>query len=54
MRKIVESVEMDASPELVFHSISEPSELVSWWGDPGLCQPVDWKFDPRVAMFTAK
>lgn len=47
-RQIVESVEIDASPEMVFHSLSEPSELMSWWGDPDICQPVDWKLEPRV------
>ena len=48
MRKIVESVEIEASSEVVFHSISEPSELLSWWGDPDVCQPVEWKLEPRV------
>jgi uncharacterized protein YndB with AHSA1/START domain len=48
IRKIVESVEIEASPEIVFHSVSEPSELLSWWGNPQVCQPVDWKMEPRV------
>src|ERR1700730_1881661 len=48
MRKMVESGEIEASPEVLFHSISEPSELLSWWGDPDFCQPVDWKLEPRV------
>lgn len=46
--RIVESVEIDAPPEMVFHSLSEPSELMSWWGDPAVCQPVDWKLEPKV------
>jgi uncharacterized protein YndB with AHSA1/START domain len=48
MLEIVEAVEIDASPEVVFHSISEPSELLSWWGDPDVCQPVEWKLEPQV------
>jgi uncharacterized protein YndB with AHSA1/START domain len=48
MLKIVEAVEIDAPPEIVFHSISEPSELLSWWGDPDVCQAVEWKFEPRM------
>lgn len=42
IRKIIE---IDASPEVVFQAISDPTELINWFPDAAILEPrVDGKF----------
>jgi uncharacterized protein YndB with AHSA1/START domain len=33
---IVEEVFIEAPPERVYRALTEPSELLQWWGDPNV------------------
>jgi uncharacterized protein YndB with AHSA1/START domain len=47
-RQIVESVDVAAAPERVFRALTEPQELLAWWGDPASYPATHWEMDPRV------
>lgn len=38
--EIRKSIEIDASPEVVFKAISDPSELTNWFPDAAILEPV--------------
>lgn len=45
---ILASVDIATSPERAFRALTDPAELVKWWGIPGRCQAVEWTIDLRV------
>ncbi|MCA1693688.1 MAG: SRPBCC domain-containing protein [Actinobacteria bacterium] len=38
---------LDASPERIFQALTDPAELVKWWGPSGFTTP-EIEIDPRV------
>ena len=38
---------LDASPERIFRALTDPAELVKWWGPSGFTTP-EIEIDPRV------
>jgi len=40
-------IEVAASPERVFHALTDPKELEAWWGAPDQYQTFDWESDLR-------
>lgn len=44
---IVMEMEINASPYRVFRALTEPAELMAWWGDD-TCRPTAWESDFRV------
>ncbi len=47
-RTIVESIEIEASPERVFSAWTDPEQLVAWWGDDQTYRTTGWESDLRV------
>jgi uncharacterized protein YndB with AHSA1/START domain len=47
-RTIVESIEIEASPERVFSAWTDPEQLVAWWGDDKTYHTTSWESDLRV------
>jgi uncharacterized protein YndB with AHSA1/START domain len=47
-RVVVESIEIEASPERVFAAWTDPEQLVAWWGDDQMYRTTGWETDPRV------
>ena len=47
-RTIVESIEIEASPERVFAAWTDPKQLVVWWGDDKTYHTTSWESDLRV------
>jgi uncharacterized protein YndB with AHSA1/START domain/catechol 2,3-dioxygenase-like lactoylglutathione lyase family enzyme len=47
-RRIIESIDIDAPPERVFRALTEPQELIVWWGDPASYPATHWELDARV------
>ena len=49
---IVEEVFVEAPPERVYRALTEPAELVKWWGDPNyvLVYIMDTRFTYRRKM----
>jgi uncharacterized protein YndB with AHSA1/START domain len=45
---ILAVVEIDAPPERVFRALTDPKELVQWWGSPDTYQVTEWQADVRV------
>jgi len=45
---VVEQVFINALPERVFAALTEPKELLAWWGDPGTYRCTGWTLDLRV------
>jgi uncharacterized protein YndB with AHSA1/START domain len=45
---VVETVFIKASPERVFHALTEPSELLAWWGESEVYWCTSWTRDLRV------
>lgn len=41
-------VEIAAPPERVFQALTDPDELVAWWGSPDTYQTTAWEADLRV------
>lgn len=41
------TVEIAASPEIVFRALTDPGELARWWGSPEMYQTHDWRLDLR-------
>src|SRR3712207_2752532 len=46
-RQIVESIDIAAPPERVFEALTEPEELLAWWGDPASYPSTHWEMDLR-------
>lgn len=46
--KIVATIEIRATPERVFRSLTTPEELVRWWGAEGVYRTTEWTADMRV------
>ena len=47
-RRIVEQIEIAAAPSRVFQALTEPAQLLAWWGDRRACPSTHWELDPRV------
>jgi uncharacterized protein YndB with AHSA1/START domain len=47
-RTVVESIEIEASPERVFSAWTDPEQLVAWWGDDQTYHTTGWETDLRV------
>jgi uncharacterized protein YndB with AHSA1/START domain len=45
---VVEEVFINAPPERVFTALTDPKELLAWWGDPGAYWCTNWTLDLRV------
>jgi len=46
-RQIVESIDIAAPPERVFRALTEPEELLAWWGDPASYPATHWEMELR-------
>jgi uncharacterized protein YndB with AHSA1/START domain len=46
-RPIVESIDIAAPPDRVFRALTEPTELLAWWGDPTAYPSTHWEIDLR-------
>ena len=42
------TVEIAAPPAAVFHALTDPKELETWWGHPEMYRTHDYKLDLRV------
>ena len=47
-RQIIESIDIAAPPERVFRALTEPEELIAWWGDPAAYPATHWELDLRA------
>lgn len=47
-RRIAEQIEISAPPERVFAALTEPTQLLAWWGDRTSYPSTHWQLDPRV------
>ena len=47
-RRIVEQIEIKASPARVFAAITDPIQLLAWWGDRTAFPSTEWQLDARV------
>ncbi len=47
-RTIVESIEIEASPDRVFSAWTDPEQLKAWWGDDQTYRTTGWESDLRV------
>jgi uncharacterized protein YndB with AHSA1/START domain len=45
---VLATVDVAASPERVFTALTDPTELVQWWGVPGEYRSAEWTIDLRV------
>jgi len=45
---VVEEVFIEASPARVFRALTEPQELMAWWGDPEVYRCGSWSLELRV------
>jgi uncharacterized protein YndB with AHSA1/START domain len=46
---IVEHIDIDAAPEIVFRALTDPNELRAWWRDAAApAGAAAWEVDPRV------
>jgi uncharacterized protein YndB with AHSA1/START domain len=45
---IVEEVFIEAPPERVYRALTEPSELLKWWGDLNVYWCTSWTLDLRI------
>jgi uncharacterized protein YndB with AHSA1/START domain len=45
---ILASVEIAAPPERVFRALTDPNELIRWWGSPDTYRTEEWTADLRV------
>jgi uncharacterized protein YndB with AHSA1/START domain len=41
------SIEIEAAPEVVWDALTEPAQLMSWWGSPDTYRTFDWQVDLR-------
>ncbi|HKW09460.1 MAG TPA: SRPBCC domain-containing protein [Gemmatimonadaceae bacterium] len=47
-RRIVEQIEIEASPARIFEALTDPAQLLAWWGDRSSYPSMHWELDPRV------
>lgn len=47
-RRIIEQIEISAPPSRVFQALTEPVQLLAWWGDRQTFPSTHWQLDPRV------
>lgn len=47
-REIVEQIEIAVPPSRVFAALTEPAQLLAWWGDRATYPSTHWELDPRV------
>jgi uncharacterized protein YndB with AHSA1/START domain len=40
-------IEIDATPERVFHALTDPMELAAFWGSDDMYRTFDWRLDLR-------
>ena len=40
-------IEIAATPDRVFHSLTDPGQLAAWWGSDDMYRTSDWKVDLR-------
>jgi len=40
-------IHIAAPPERVFQALTDPRQLLQWWGQKGMYHPTDWKGDVR-------
>ncbi len=45
---IVTEIEVAAPPERVFTALTDPKQLMRWWGEEGPCKAKLWEMDARV------
>jgi uncharacterized protein YndB with AHSA1/START domain len=45
---IVATIEIHATPETVFRSLTTPEELLRWWGAEGVYRTTEWTMELRV------
>jgi uncharacterized protein YndB with AHSA1/START domain len=45
---IIGEVFIAAPPERVFQALTDPQQLLQWWGQKGMFQSTRWSIDPRV------
>ena len=48
MREIVEQIEIAAKPERVFAALTEPAQLLGWWGDRSSFPSTHWEVDAHI------
>lgn len=41
-------IHISAPAERVFQALTDPRQLLQWWGQKGIYHPTDWKADLRV------
>jgi uncharacterized protein YndB with AHSA1/START domain len=47
-RRIVEQIEIAAPPSRVFAALTDPAQLLAWWGNRATFPSTHWELDPRV------
>ncbi|HEY7233272.1 MAG TPA: SRPBCC domain-containing protein [Gemmatimonadaceae bacterium] len=47
-RRIVEQIEIAAPAARIFEALTEPAQLLAWWGDRSSFPSTHWELDPRV------
>lgn len=47
-REIVEQIEIAAPPSRVFEALTDPAQLLAWWGDRATYPSTHWELDPRA------
>lgn len=48
VHRVVEKIEIEASPERVFRALADPDEIVAWWGSDDDYRVVEAHLDLRV------
>jgi uncharacterized protein YndB with AHSA1/START domain len=47
-RRIAEQIEITAPPSRVFEALTDPVQLLAWWGDRRTFPSTHWEVEPRV------
>jgi uncharacterized protein YndB with AHSA1/START domain len=45
---VVAEIEIAAPPHRVFTALTDPRQLIRWWGEEGPCKATVWEMDARV------
>ena len=45
---VLATVDIQVAPERVFHALTDPRELLNWWGSPDTYRADSWHADVRV------
>ena len=48
VRRILEQIEIAAPPARIFEALTDPAQLLAWWGDRSSYPSTHWELDPRV------